>query len=203
MVEDFQSQLLRIESISFSPARALSPHRKRKASNDFIEWWLRGQQRHGGIGEDPNLQLNFSEPNLLNMLSGTLIPSSSNICTCPEQKLRTMVASKGVKRPFDLHSDSTCSIASTNAAPVIFESSDLFRKRAKTDQTTVSPRKRRYFLDHRLLPSTRKATILEWKLQYRKARRRFSERSRICHSQTGVHHLMATAKSAYHPGTCL
>jgi len=109
-------------SISSSPSKTLSPHRKRKASDDFIEWWFANQQK----------QMNFEDPNLQYSSSGQEIPASSIALTNSNERLRSRSASKGVKRIFYLESDSTSSTASSFTASLTFRSNSLTRKRGGT-----------------------------------------------------------------------
>jgi hypothetical protein len=112
-----------------SPSTTLSPDRKRKASDDYIEWWLADQQTQMSFGEDPNFQSNPVGKDMLNPPFEAWTPTSSNVSTHSGEILRPMNASKGVKRVFYLESDSTSSTASSFTTSVIFKSNSPSKKR--------------------------------------------------------------------------
>ena len=114
-----------------SPLRTLSPHRKRKASDDYIEWWLADQQKQINFEEDPNLQSSSAEQDTLNTPSGSWILAPSNASTNSGEKLRSRNVSRGAKRVFDLKSGSASSKTSSIAASLTFKSNSPSRKRTR------------------------------------------------------------------------
>lgn len=117
-----------------SPSKTLSSHLKRKASDDYIERWLADQQKQVSLEADPNLQSNSAGEDVLNEPSESWIPASSNASTNSGERLRSRNASKGVKRVFILHSNSTSSTASSPTASVAFKSDGPSIKRARTQR---------------------------------------------------------------------
>src|SRR5277367_370845 len=116
-------------STTSSPSKALSPHRKRRASDDYVEWWLADQQEQMNFEQDPKLQ------DTLNALPGSLIPASSTAPTNSGERLQSGNTPKGAKRVFYLESNPTSSTASSSKASLIFITKSSARKRPRTPRT--------------------------------------------------------------------
>lgn len=116
-------------STTSSPSKALSPHRKRRASDDYVEWWLADQQEQMNFEQNPKLQ------DTLNTLLGSLIPASSTAPTNSGERLRSGNAPRGAKRVFYLESNTTSSTASSYKASLIFITKSSAQKRARTPRT--------------------------------------------------------------------